>query len=702
MQRYHEALWTRGPLLFDPVHWAKEVAKVERGQAALKESSQACAALAIRLARSLPSYSAPAHLLPPGAGRSAPNTQLAPSVDSLASIVQVGVPLATNPWHYIPLSYSGAVPWSHSTVPAARPLPKFMTLAPKVGSSASSGAVIISPHSTSAPTALPSISWSVPTSGNTKSSAPPHAKATSSVANSAASGASMTLSSILCPALDAAATHRSSRLFTEHAVLAQSREGFSASNDAFLLCSVLRHGGIGACSFERVAADIRADPSHALDVFFLSRSPDQLEARAKVLLRAVFRDVADTQRSADKVLADQAKAAQRKVNVALTKVSDAIARAVTIGRIMVDKGELLTKSKPAVKAPTRVETEDIDDGPAPAVAARSLGAAVDTAATHSSKAGKAAVGSKTKTVPDVLIGALVRVILSAETAGVDHIVDDFLTSAEVLSYAEREAAATAVNEGAELDADAIAADAERLKPSKKQVKYYVTQLAFKDNSALILRSKWRLRSEFAALATMSDADAATWIAAHPIPPQPVAKPKIKSEVAGTAGEDIDDAADQHQEAKGGGVAADVEPVAAPKLSPPALAVLASLIAKAGAAGIQHIVDEFHAYSKSFRGLSKLAVQRDIKVIATKDRGPPDGVKPPGLIAWRLLPEFAYLQELPLPPRDESDTEGDMEDSSNARGVEPGSEGLETGPASGAAPAGSLMGLAGAEKPRLSL
>jgi len=39
---------------------------------------------------------------------------------------------------------------------------------------------------------------------------------------------------------------------------------------------------------------------------------------------------------------------------------------------------------------------------------------------------------------------------------------------------------------------------------------------------------------------------------------------------------------------------------------------------------------------------------------------------------------------------------------NARGVEPGSEGLETGPASGAAPAGSLMGLAGAEKPRLSL
>ncbi len=352
MQRYHETFWVRGPKTFTAGKhsWQKLQARVERGEAILKESAQACAALAVHVARSIPSYAAPPHLLQPGASRASLAALPTPTVDALSSMLESGVPFATNPWQYIPLSYSTAAnPWGHAFAASASPPPKYMTVGLAKGVRCV-GDAIVSPFSSLAPVALPSIAWATPPLPlSTKALAQTMPASAPPTAPASAEAAPLTLTAILSPGLEAAAAHSPHRLLTEHAALSFSRAGYVASNDAFLLSAIARYGGVSVCSFDAIADDIRRDPAHMLDTFFRSRSPAQLEARAKVLLKCVLRDVVDAQRRPDKALADEAKQAQKRLTSTYARIADEMAAILPDARVIVATSDTLNSPDKAAQ-----------------------------------------------------------------------------------------------------------------------------------------------------------------------------------------------------------------------------------------------------------------------------------------------------------------------------------------------------------------
>ena len=716
MQRYHEAFWIRGPKTFTTGvkhNWQKLQARVERGEAVLKESAQACAALAVHIARSIPSYAAPPHLLQPGASRASLAALPAPPADVLSSMLQSGVPFATNPWRYIPLSYSTANPWGHSAAVSAPPPPKYMTVGLAKGAR-SVGDSIVSPFSSLAPVALPSTAWSCPPlPASSRVPAQATLRTGAPAAPAAADAAPLTLTAILTPGLEAAAAHNPHRLLTEHAALSLSRAGYVASNDAFLLSAIARYGGVSVCSFDAIAEDIRRDPAHMLDTFFRSRSPAQLEARAKVLLKCVLRDVVDTQRRPDKALADEAKQAQKRLTITYARIADEMARAIVIQEMIGDTGSAM-HLLPSGKGLEAIDSEE--DG-APKATGPSSGKAANA------EKPKPPAGSR-KIVPDSLVGELLRTIAAAGRAGIDSVAVDFLESPAVQNYAEDLAVeAAAASSTALLDAEAIRANADKLKPSKAQVKHYIDVLAFKDNGPRAIPSGvWRVRPDYAAVARMSDSEVAAWISANPLPP-----PKPKAKKAGDdAKPDAEDTAGAVAVETTAAVtvesgAAAVEPAGAvaaapaeatavpdvedalttPEMKGGALVALASLVAAAGREGIEHIVAEFLAYpAEVCRAASKTksAIRRDIKAIATRDK------------FWRLMPAYEYLLKEPMPPREEvastiAAPSAVGEAASAAMEAATGDDAVAAPPpvvAGTVASGGSLLGLGGAAKPRISL
>lgn len=729
MQRYHALFWTRGPLLFDPAKWSKIVSAVERGEGLLKESEIACAALAIRLARTLPTYNPPPWLLAPrlqqqqpgAAVRTAANTQTAPSVAELTGLLDSGVPFATNPWRYIPHSYASGGPWSTTSVAAPPRPPKFVAIAAAAKSGGSSAAAVVSPFSACAPTALPHIAWTAPPpAAASKVAVVPLA---SSAPAPAAAAAPLTITSVLSQKLTA---HKP---LAEHAALSLNRGGYAASNDAFLLAAILHRGGIGACSFELIAEDIRNDPAHVLDAFFRSRSPMQLEARAKVLLKTVLRDIVDVQRRADKAVADEARQALKKRSTTLTRVAEELAHAIFL------QDQIDALSSKGVKLPRKPSLggeSDIDDPMSGPVSARGAAAAVPDDDDGHGDGAVAHAGASRKVVPDALISALVRTIVAAGKTGIDRLVTDFIDGDELKSYVELAASTAAVAAGGVIDAAAVAASAEKLKPSKNQVKHYIGQLAHKGegSSTDLTTGRWRLRDEFAQLARLSDADAAAWIAAHPISPM-LAKPRPKKADAPAAELPAADApapATGVVDLTAEGVAAAAPASAAtddvdstPELPPGPLAALAFIVSHAGGVGVDKIVEDLLAYpAAACRSVSKAAVKRDLKKIGVKDRAGPSGS-----LVWRVLPSHAALLDLPRPPPEPALVAASAADaagaSAEAAGVAPASDAptgdaapaagaasaTSTGNAGGTSPAGStgsgsLLGLAGAAKPRVSL
>ena len=621
--------------------------------------------------------------------------------------LQAGVPIATNPWKYIPLTHGGpsqSVPWTLVQGP------KFVSVAAKERFDG----IVVSPFSSLAPVGLLPIAWNpaAPLSktamANVATSSQHAAPAPVSVSSVVSPIAPKTLATVISPQLGAAASQRfdatvaasSNRLMAEHATLSLCRAGYSASNDAYILASILHHGGIGACSFEQISDDIRADPAHALDFFFTSRSPTQLEARAKSLLKVAMKDLGEAHRRADKSAAEAARQAARASSQIQGKLVDEIARALSIGKMLRDRGADLMKqpSKPRVKPPVIVLFEDIEGtGTAkkPATSADAGGEAVVVPRPSKALMGG---GSTCKTVPNLLIGSLLRVITAAGPSSLESVTASFLSCSELKSYTEREAASAALDDGAVLDADAIAANAVKLEPSLRQVHHFIETLAIKDALPSSLRGKvWRIRDEYLHLSSMSDSEVARWISENPLPSSKKSKGGVEPSAISkesSALPVVEGVASTIAEPGPSTATSKADP-GVPKLSPAAQSILAHLISKAGSSGIDHIVDSFVAYpSAACRGVSKYAVHKDIKAIAT--RGPTT------LGPWRLRPAYADLLDTPVPPRDEAVPIGVSSHSDSVAPASALADSKEDVASVGGASAGSLLGLAGAAKPRLSL
>ena len=441
---------------------------------------------------------------------------------------------------------------------------------------------------------------------------------------------------------------------TSAASSASTSPSSSSSSSAAAAAAAALSGG--SIDFSAIRGQFMTSPALRFDYCARARSPEELEARSRVLLKAAEREALDAvrremrERGEDALLGPAGPAGgdgepTAAVMAARKRTAELIVKALDVYKL-VQEEERNERREAGCGGKKMKQTTLAAGGTSSSSGATT--SAVGGAPGGGGGDAAPASGSRRRTVPSSLIPLLCRIIAGAGSKGVDSIAHEFLAHHQTVAAcgpppekrekgkeSDRKDGAAASSSSSSSSAAAASGSYPFPAPSRLTLIATIETLGVKskseagvgddDAAAQFVKATWRLRPAYAHLATATPEQATAELAATPLVLH-TAETTSAPAAAGETGDKSSAAAE-------------------PTLPEPQLARLAQLIAARPSATADVIVDTFvHQEPKA----TKKATNASLRAIAERPTGQAKKVGPDGShVIWAVKPQWQPLLAVPL-------------------------------------------------------